>query len=87
MTRIFNISPLSSKKLRTKLCVKLGGFWQTEVHLSSETKRWVGLHEFLGVQRGWGKEIDLVNFFLLVDAELAGAHIHEKEETTAATKC
>lgn len=40
-----------------------------------------------GVQSGWGKEIDLVNFFLLVDAELAGAHIHEKEETAAATKC
>lgn len=30
--------------------------------------------------------MDLVDFFLLVDTELAGAHVDEKEETAAVMK-
>lgn len=31
-------------------------------------------------------EIDLVDFFLLVDTELAGAHVDKKEETASVMK-
>lgn len=37
------------------------------------------VHMSFGDSRGRGKGIELVDFLLLVNAELAGAHVDEKE--------
>lgn len=40
----------------------------------------------LGTNENGGRRYILVDFFLFVNAELAGAHVNEKEETAAAMR-